>query len=378
MKHLRFHINKYAEQFKIYVNSLLPDEIDEIENDVRANGNGLLSVRDTESTTELFDSFAMFYYINGRLPYTDGHLFVPDGEIPSGIQGEKLSLKEPFAKFFRTKSNGLVSAPFLAALLLFFAGKESLVKNFRTELYRNLTVEVLLSDNDSLLEFQALTDLCAEINVRLANSIFANHERAKLDMKKQLIKKNELDASKVDLETSKEAEIKKIEDVFDKVKKEEHLKDIQNFFIDDNDIFDHDEISESDRQSILDFIDQTNFIVNTKKFIEDMEAAKMEIVDPTIKQKMEKKEQISINNDKKQYQARYENSFMKRVKIKNEFLNEEERTRKRSKKSYRERVKKRMGEYYGEKKSFHKPSKSHKNNMGESKFITEVNVKNLK
>ena len=356
----------------------MPDEIDEIENDVRANGNGLLSVRDTESTAELFDSFAMFYYINGRLPYTDGHLFVPDGEIPSGIQGEKLSLKEPFAKFFWTKSNGLVSAPFLAALLLFLAGKESLVKNFLTELYRNLTVEVLLSDNDSLLEFQALTDLFAEINVLLANSIFANHERAKLDMKKQLIKKNELDASKVDLETSKEAEIKKIEDVFDKVKKEEHLKDIQNFFIDDNDIFDHDEISESDRQSIMDFIDQTNFIVNTKKFIEDMEAAKMEIVDPTIKQKMEKKEQISINNDKKQYQARYENSFMKRVKIKNEFLNEEERTRKRSKKSYRERVKKRMGEYYGEKKSFHKPSKSHKNNMGESKFITEVNVKNLK
>ena len=65
------------------------------------------------------------------------------------------------------------------------------------------------------------------------------------------------------------------------------MKDIQNFFIDDNDIFDHDEISESDRQSIMDFIDQTNFIVNTKKFIEDMEAAKMEIVDPTIKQKME-------------------------------------------------------------------------------------------
>ena len=46
-------------------------------------------------------------------------------------------------------------------------------------------VEVLSSDNNSVLEFQALTDLCAEINVRLANSIFANHERAKLDMKKQ-------------------------------------------------------------------------------------------------------------------------------------------------------------------------------------------------
>ena len=116
-----------TKQFKIYVNSLPPDENDEIKNNFWANENGLLSVRDTKSTTELFNSFAMFYYINGRLPYIDGHLFVREGEIPSGIQGGKLSLKELFPKNFRRKSNNLVSAPFLAALLLFFAGKESLV-----------------------------------------------------------------------------------------------------------------------------------------------------------------------------------------------------------------------------------------------------------
>ena len=48
------------------------------------------------------------------------------------------------------------------------------------------------------------------------------------------------------------------------------------------------------------------------------------------------------------------------------------------KKSYRERVKDRMGEYYNEKKPFRKSSKSCKNNMGEAEFISEVNVKNLK
>ena len=68
-----------AEQFKIYLHSLPPDETDEIENDFRANGNGLLSVPQTKSVMELVDSFAMFHYINSRLPYTDGHLFVPDG-----------------------------------------------------------------------------------------------------------------------------------------------------------------------------------------------------------------------------------------------------------------------------------------------------------
>ena len=90
-----------AEQFKIYLNSLSPDEIDETENDFRANGNGLLSIRQTENLTKLFDSFAMFYYINGTLSYTDGHLFVPDGENPPGSIGEKLRLKELFTNFSR-------------------------------------------------------------------------------------------------------------------------------------------------------------------------------------------------------------------------------------------------------------------------------------
>ena len=42
-----------SEQFKIYVDSLLPDEIDEIKNGFWTNWNGLLSIWDTESTTEL-------------------------------------------------------------------------------------------------------------------------------------------------------------------------------------------------------------------------------------------------------------------------------------------------------------------------------------
>ena len=105
-----------AGQFKICVNSFASWRNSWRWKHFRANGNGLLSVRDTESATESFDSFAMFYYVNGRLPYNDGHLFVPDREISLGIKGEELSLKELFAKIFRTKSNGLVSAPFLATI----------------------------------------------------------------------------------------------------------------------------------------------------------------------------------------------------------------------------------------------------------------------
>ena len=74
-----------TEQFHVYLNYLASDEIDEIENDFPANVNSLVSVKHTQSTVELFDSFAMFYYINGRLPYTNGYLFVPHGETPPGI-----------------------------------------------------------------------------------------------------------------------------------------------------------------------------------------------------------------------------------------------------------------------------------------------------
>ena len=48
-----------------------------------------------------------------------------------------------------------------------------------------MTVEVLSSDNSENLQFDALTEFCIEIGVRLGNSIFANHERARLNMNKQ-------------------------------------------------------------------------------------------------------------------------------------------------------------------------------------------------
>ena len=65
--------------------------------------------------------------------------------------------------------------------------------------------------------------------------------------------KSELEQNKIDLKLSKEVQIKRMQNVFEEVKQEEQLRDIENFFIDDNDIFDSDEISEADRQFIIDF-----------------------------------------------------------------------------------------------------------------------------
>ena len=55
---------------------------------------------------------------------------------------------------------------------------------------------------------------------------------------------------------------------------------------------------------------------------------------------------------------------MKDVKVKNQFLKKVRKNKKRLKKSYAERVKSRMGEYY-EEKSLKISLKDRKNNMGE-------------
>ena len=58
-----------------------------------------------------------------------------------------------------------------------------------------------------------------------------------------------------------------MQDVFEEVKEEEPIN-AEIFFTDDNDIFDSEEISNADREFIIDLINRTNFIANPKRFIE--------------------------------------------------------------------------------------------------------------
>ena len=139
----------------------------------------------------------------------------------------------------------------------------------------------------------------------------------KLQRKKKKIIKSELEQDKVDTQVSRESDIKKVYDVFDEVKEEEPLN-AENFFIDNNDIFDSEEISNAGREFIIDLTNRTNFIANSKKFVEESNESKMEIVHPEEK-KIEKKEQISIDDDEKRENTRVKNSLMQKVKIKNEF-----------------------------------------------------------
>ena len=88
-----------------------------------------------------------------------------------------------------------------------------------------------------------------------------------------------LEQNKVDIQIREESTIKKLQDVFQEVKEEKSIN-AESFFIDGNDIFDSEEISNADREFIIDLINRPNLIVYAKRFVEESNASKMEIVHP--------------------------------------------------------------------------------------------------
>ena len=81
-----------------------------IDSDLKANGWGVPSITEIQDRHHLLTIFQIFYYLNGRLPFTNGLIIVPDGEVPEGM--EKINLKNLYSMFRDTKSHGLVSLRF--------------------------------------------------------------------------------------------------------------------------------------------------------------------------------------------------------------------------------------------------------------------------
>ena len=96
-----------ANSFIEYIHSLDVDEIQKLDDDLKANGWGTKSLLEIENVYEILTIFQMFYYFNGRLPLTNGLLIDPDGETPEGR--EKINLKLLCKMFKDTESHGLVS-----------------------------------------------------------------------------------------------------------------------------------------------------------------------------------------------------------------------------------------------------------------------------
>ena len=78
----------------------------ELDDDIKANGLGVILLLDIENAYELLTIFQMFYYLNGRLSLTNGLLVVSNGEVPEG--SEKINLKNLYEMFKDTHSQARI------------------------------------------------------------------------------------------------------------------------------------------------------------------------------------------------------------------------------------------------------------------------------
>ena len=107
---IRVYQHLYADIVDIffeYIHSLDSGEIQQLDDDIKTNGWGVINLLEIDNAFELLSNLQLFYHNNGRLPLTNGLLIVPDGEMPEGE--EKINLNNLYEMFQSTKSHGLVS-----------------------------------------------------------------------------------------------------------------------------------------------------------------------------------------------------------------------------------------------------------------------------
>ena len=315
---IRVHDSIYttiAESFQLCIDTLEESEIQEIDYDFVTSG--LASINDSDDASELLTLFDFFYFVNGRFPTTTSHTFVPRPDLPVEVNGEEVNLKKLYKKFRGTNSHALVASQFN----IFFNGNPDISCKFLTEVYENLTVSSLSTDNAFF--FDALTDISAEIDIalrRLASQKNVKKEEEDDDLEQKLDEKIDLPEQKIVedepivieddlnvvpenadekakrfepvpepvLETPEEIEKmendrvdhkNRVDEIFDGINPitEQDKNDraiaeilaeqdpvldrkIENIFIDDNEAFDNDDITEEDKEFICSLIDKTNFV----------------------------------------------------------------------------------------------------------------------
>ena len=99
-----------ADLFQEFIRSLPPQDIQDMDDDIKSNGWGVKNFLEIENSLELLNIFQTFY-ITGRLLLANGLLIIPDGDAPAGE--DKVNLKSSCGMFRHTYSHGLVSLPFL-------------------------------------------------------------------------------------------------------------------------------------------------------------------------------------------------------------------------------------------------------------------------
>ena len=155
-----------------------------------------------------------------------------------------------------------------------------------------------------------------------------------IEAETQQVNKDFLDAmvgfNKVELDASRDKEEKQVIDLVDGIKENEAPieQDIEDLFIDDNDLFENDDIIQDHKKFIRELIDRADFASSTKIYDNDDDDVDIDFV----------KEVINIE-DKSEDEAK-EDSIMDLIEIKNEFEREQNSLKEQEGQSYPIRVEK--------------------------------------
>ena len=161
-----------ADLLQEFIRSLLPQDIQDIDEEIKSNGWGVKNILHIENSLELFNIFQTFYHTTRRLPLSNRLLIVFDGDAVAW-EG-RVNMKSLFDIFRRTYLHGLVSLPFLGAIHYYFdATDQRLIKNALTKLYRNLSYITLSGARD--FDSNNVSDLTARISFLIKDTSMQNN-----------------------------------------------------------------------------------------------------------------------------------------------------------------------------------------------------------
>ena len=197
----QLHIDT-AELFADLIRSLSSYELQDMDDNIRANGWGIKKISEVRDAQEFMKIFQDFYTLTGRLLLSNGLLVAQDGDAPPG---EKLNKKHLYDLFKNTKSHGIVSLPFHGLIQYYLEENDhSLIKSATTELYYNLSYMTLSGARD--FKFDAVSDLTARLSILLKHANLRNKKMREIE--------NEVMAKKINNDRIFEP---KIEDLLDDV-----------------------------------------------------------------------------------------------------------------------------------------------------------------
>ena len=158
--------NDTSELFADFIRSLSVFEIQDMNEDIVANGWGVKKISEVTDLEEMLKIFQDFYSMTGRLPLSNSLLVAPDGDAHPD---EKLNMKQLYDLFKNTDSQGVVSLPFLGLIQFYLEeNDQTLTKNAISELYYNLSYSTLSGARD--FKFEGVSDLTARLSILLKHA----------------------------------------------------------------------------------------------------------------------------------------------------------------------------------------------------------------